>query len=559
VQLIRSVKISHFKSIREAQFDRLGNYSSLAGLNNAGKSNFLRALSAFFTGEVEKGSPLAIDRDYYRPEVSYKKKKIIRVSLAFALPDHFKFRSGLENVLALLTRQFTLTKEWTRDKPEPSIYLNETRMPLNPEDSSKVESFLNLVTFRYIPNRVVPTQIIIREHHALRDLLVRRLARYREQSNAVFDGIRNTADQLTGALSKELIPIAPDINKIRLLTASSLAELVFRFGYSFQEGNVEMTEDEQGSGFQSLLMFQTLRLIDQDYFQKFGWRQAAIWAIEEPEASLHTALEAHVAHYLAAISEKQDNRLQIIATTHSDLFIQYSDGTYIVEKTHSPLPTSPSSTRIEKCDKQETLKRAAKQGIARWVNPILLYPMEPIVLVEGKTDREFIYNANLAYRYSANYRLVCLEDLLEKPQKGGVETLKRFIQANAEAISMRSEKSLVIILLDWDAVDKVPDFQNILGTIPSYIVLAWNEQDANPKLHSSFKGIERFFSDRIIEDAIRINPNLVAVRPDGMKCVQSGDLGRLKNILHGIIRNGLQETDCVFANSMLNRLKQLTD
>ncbi len=37
-----------------------------------------------------------------------------------------------------------------------------------------------------------------------------------------------------------------------------------------------MDESEQVSGMQSLLMFETLHLIDRDYFQRFGWNQAAI-------------------------------------------------------------------------------------------------------------------------------------------------------------------------------------------------------------------------------------------------------------------------------------------
>ena len=53
--------------------------------------------------------------------------------------------------------------------------------------------------------------------------------------------------------------------------------------------DAEIDDASQGSGIQSLLMFETLSLIDRDYFQKFGWRQAAIWAVEEPESSLHSS------------------------------------------------------------------------------------------------------------------------------------------------------------------------------------------------------------------------------------------------------------------------------
>ena len=42
----------------------------------------------------------------------------------------------------------------------------------------------------------------------------------------------------------------------------------------------KIRDTEQGSGIQSLLMLETLYLIDRDYFQQFGWRQAAIWGVE---------------------------------------------------------------------------------------------------------------------------------------------------------------------------------------------------------------------------------------------------------------------------------------
>jgi|GEM_PF-6256624 len=72
-------------------------------------------------------------------------------------------------------------------------------------------------------------------------------------------------------------------------------------------------------------MIQTLALIDKDYYQQFGWKQASLWAIEEPESSMHTTLEAQVVSFLAQLSTESDGRLQIIGTTHSDLMLQSSD------------------------------------------------------------------------------------------------------------------------------------------------------------------------------------------------------------------------------------------
>lgn len=333
---IRDIEISRFRSIREAKLSDLQDFSVLAGLNNSGKSNFLRALNLFFTGRPEPEVPFNLARDYYRGELTAKKKKNIRISVHFTLPKNFRFRGGLKSVEDLLGRDFTITKEWAFRQADTIIYLNESSSPLLPGDVVKVTQFLSLISFRYVPNRVVPTEIIRREQQALRDVLVRRLAKFKKQSAEVFKGLEATAESLVLAVSNDVKQFAPDIQKVRLATASSLADLAFQFGYKLEEGGVEMDENEQGSGMQSLLMFETLHLIDRDYFQQFGWKQAAVWAVEEPESSLNTALEARTAHFLSRIAKESGSRLQIIGTTHSDLMIQYGGGGYYIEKSPSP-------------------------------------------------------------------------------------------------------------------------------------------------------------------------------------------------------------------------------
>lgn len=321
--IIRSVEIRRFRSIREASLSDLEDFSVLAGLNNSGKSNFLRALNLFFTGRPEPDTHFDLMRDYYRGELAAKKRKSITISIHFTLPPSFRYRHELELVKTFLGRDFTIKKEWAPRQLEPAIYLNSSSTALPPAEVEKVNQFLALVSFRYIPNRVVPTEIIRQEQQALRDVLVRRLARYKKQSAEVFKGLKTSAEALVKAVSDDIKKFVPDIQKVRLATAASLADLAFQFGYRLEEEGVEMDESEQGSGMQSVLMFETLHLIDRDYFQRFGWKQAAIWAVEEPESSLNTALEARTAHLLSRIAKEQGGRLQIIGTTHSDLMIQY--------------------------------------------------------------------------------------------------------------------------------------------------------------------------------------------------------------------------------------------
>ena len=253
--IMKDITIRGFRSIKSAELKDLSDFSVLAGLNNSGKSNFLRALNLFFTGKPEPDVPFELERNVYRGAKKSRKKKRIEIGVRFSLPTNFHFRQRLEDVEKLLGHKFKISKTWTLEQPEPDMYLNDNKKPLDADDTKKVEQFLSLVSFRYIPNRVIPTDIIKREQQALRDVLVRRLARFRKQTTTLFQGLQTTAESLAKTVSADVKNFIPDIDTVRLATASSLAELVFQFGYRLKEGNVETDETEQGSGLQSIPLF----------------------------------------------------------------------------------------------------------------------------------------------------------------------------------------------------------------------------------------------------------------------------------------------------------------
>lgn len=556
MHLFTRVTVSRFRSIRDDALVGAGEYSVLAGLNNSGKSNFLRALHLFFKGSPEPGVPFDIDRDYYRPEVRSKKKKAIQVRLDFSLPDRFHFRKGLESVRAMLGDEFSISKRWVRGAVDPEIYLNDDNTPLSRDDSLRVEQFLSLITFRYIPNRVVPTDVIEENEDALRDMLIRRLSKYKSQTSRVLDAIRETANTVTGDLAASLGEMVPDISEVRLDTADSLAELAFRFGYQLAEGDIETNESEQGSGIQSLLMFQTLHLIDRDFFQQFGWKQAAVWAVEEPESSLHTALEAETSRFLAAIAHDPRGRLQVVATTHSDLMIQQADASYLIKRSTPTARVPWRTTTAQSLPPRELLTHTARSGISRWVNPILFYYLEPLILVEGKTDQDFI-TKGLRLLTGQEFRVASLASLLDDEDQGGVTRLKHFIQANADAIRARASYAPVIAVLDWEEASKVPQFSSLFKKPDPFHVIAWPEAEGNPLLDSSFKGIERFFSDDLIARAETVDSSLVATKADGSRTVHPRDYDRFKSILASEVTSGITDQDLVHARPFLLELCQL--
>jgi len=539
----------------------------LAGANNAGKSNFLRALNAFFSGDIEPGVPLDIDKHYWRPQLRQKKRKAIIVSVEFSLPSQFKFRKGLEGVRDMLGDRFVLSKCWTRDYSAPIYALTSSTSieqvdfdrleALDLESERKVDSFLSLISFRYIPNRVIPTDLIRKEHLALRDVLVRRLAKHKKSQDALFRGIQETAKALISKVSEQVTSITPNVSGVRLDTASSLAELVFRFGYLIREGSEEMNEDEQGSGLQSLLMFQTLHMIDLDYFQQFGWKQASVWVVEEPESSLHTSLEARIARFLSLASREPQGRLQTIATTHSDLVIQYADRGYLVEKTARPESSGSFQTTVKRVETRQLVTDASKAGISRWVNPILYFPLSPVILVEGKYDRDFLASAQLRVEGLEQAKILCLEDLTGRPHDGGVERLLDFVRANRDAIGSRLASAPVVILLDWDSSNKKGEFLKAVPQKAPFHVLAWNADHANPRLNKTFGGIERFLSDRVVDEAAKIAPSsLGQIKGGGLTAVRD-EYQSFKAACNKIVRAGVMDDDLAYTQTIAEELRAI--
>jgi energy-coupling factor transporter ATP-binding protein EcfA2 len=546
MKLIAKITIENFRSIGNASLQELGDFTALAGLNNSGKSNVLRALNAFFTSQTDRETPLSLDTDYFRPNLKKKRGRRIRISIRFSLPPGFRFRKGLEAVQQLLSSgTFEITKEWDRSEPAPRYYLNQTEVDL--EQRPKIDQFLSLISFRYIPNRVLPLDVIRREHQSLRDVLVRRLSRRSIDDQEAFDALRTKSAELLRHLSRHVRGACSDISEVRLATPSSWREMVFAFGYKLLSNDIESDDVAQGSGVQSLLMFETLSLIDRDYFQRFGWRQASVWAVEEPESSLHSSLEARVASFLADISADEASRLQVIATTHSDIMIQYADRAIFVIKKQAATAFS------QQPDKRKTLEQTAKEGISRWVHPILANPLDPIVLVEGKSDQRFMQQALQLADPRVRIVVSYPEELQEGPTTGGVEELLKYIKANQSAL--RTRVAPAIIVIDWDSASKKPEFEKYLVKVPFCKVLVWSASTFNPELSETFRGLERHLSNRIINAA---DNGAIATKPDGIKIISGDELGSFKKRVLQALDAGIQVEDLEHSRPFIDEILKVT-
>ena len=302
-------------------------------------------------------------------------------------------------------------------------------------------------------------------------------------------------------------------------------------------------------------MFETLHLIDQDYYQKFGWRQASIWAIEEPESSLHSSLEVIFSKYLSEISNKQNNRLQIFATSHSEFIAQYSDNLIYTEKENN------ETKFIHYPDKKEGIYKLAKSGISKWIHPLLYYPLDPIIFVEGRYDYIFWKEALKYFKIKRSVEVIYLEEIDKDQGSGGADRIYNYIKNNVRAIKSRPNNAPIILVLDWDQRNKDQKYHKLFQDNDPFKILIWPEEYLNPKIDESFKGIERSYPDQIIEKAINKGANIqfISDRSGNNRkyhCKRE-DWKKTKKIINQIIeREGLDEEDLQYAKPFIIQVLQ---
>jgi energy-coupling factor transporter ATP-binding protein EcfA2 len=502
MKLIRSVEIERFRSLERVELGDLSDMVALVGPNNSGKSNVLRALSLFFNDEVEPATFLDFETDYYLLAPAGKQKRI-RLAVEFDLPPSFRFRADLKPAEGFLGRRFMLRKTWTLKSFEPVIEYSAGSgghfKRVEAENADKVRQFLDLISFRYIPNRAVPAEVIREESRAIQRELARRVATYAkaEIDKDLRESLQKTAARMVEPVVAEIREWCPGLEKVELATPEGLAAMLAPSIFRAVIGPTAKVKDTAlGAGVQALLMFQVLhKLVDSSEFRGFGWKQAAVWAIEEPESSLHRDQQLRLASLLRSYAEKEA-RFQVLYTTHCEVFIYSATSGFAVTQEESK--TVARSRRIS-----ELADEAAGGMVSGWTAPALKFPLDTLVLVEGQTDRRVLSHAAQLTGASGDSLRFCVPSQLD-PSLGsdGVDQIIAFLKLHRGELRQRLRSHPLLILVDWEVSDS--NLQTLLrkyGDCASLCVKRMEEAWADPRIGQSFRGIERFFSARILEAA----------------------------------------------------------
>lgn len=495
MKLIQRVKVSGLRSILEANLASTGHLTSLAGKNSSGKSNFLRALNMFFNNEVEAGKPPVFIRDH-RVQPKSKKKKRIEVQVTFSVPSRFKFRPDLRALEAGTNLTFEISRKWELDEQRKVVDALEFIVDENPVEGGPelARQFINLVHFRYIPNRAVPANVLREEADSIAKFITMRMKRGPGAEELLESFQRAAATSLRTA-SEAFEHSGAPISDLSVSAPESLAEMLQIFGFQAVSGHgTAVSDTEWGAGHQAYLLYEILKAVDTDYGQFFGWRQANIWGVEEPESGLHRDLEVQLATRFREWSHDEDLKLQILQTTHSPVFAMASDVGLWVE-------IDSGATTAEVMAVPKLVRAAEERGVSHWVQPILAYPWNPVVLVEGPRDVRALEHVAGILGFG-DLRFFALPDLDPAQRGGGRDQIVRWLRQNGGLIAHRPEMCPLIVLLDWETSDQdLESARAAYGGGGERLVLRMNSKYCDPGLSRDFHGIERFYPIGIVEEA----------------------------------------------------------
>lgn len=504
MRLIRRIRIENFRSIQDVTLDALDDVTAFTGVNGAGKSNILRALSLFFNSEIEPGAAFELQRDYHKPKS--KKAKIVRVGLEFNFPLDFHIHTSLRGLVAAgginvpTPQPLGIQKSWRFDAIARDV-LPEFRIgpdlgnlhTATADEARAADALLALIKFRYVPNHAHPSVILTSELENLRRELLSRLKKrktyqqYQQQyGQPLFQELASVAADLVAPITRRIAQGSDVVQSVNLDVPLEFSDLVWESALNV----VTPTGDTfgtllQGSGTQAHLMYLVLDLVDNSYGNTFGWRQAVIWAFEEPESFLHSGLQARVSDFLRTRVESP--RLQVLLSTHNPVLMAAGSHGYLVE-------INAGATRVTRLSSRDLIQHGFSGSVSPFVHPLVVGVPQPLLLLEGDLDVKYVRAAYASMDREPPWEIHCLNTLDASFTSGGVDSMKRYLQNNIMAINARPTGAPVYVLLDWEEGNSVAAFNQVLAGHPTSRALAFPEVLSNTDLGPTFRGIERFLS-----------------------------------------------------------------
>lgn len=302
---LKTIRVKNFRSIVDQSFE-VGDLTVVVGHNDAGKSNFLRAINLFFNSETDPGRLFDFAADFStRASVGKGKARQIEITLDLQPPEGFSNRD--------LVRWKRYWREGSSRWVSEELYWLGTRKPI--AGTAKIKPWLDRIKYKYVPaikGREYFTLLLRDLHDTLAETVD---AELRTASADFIAAIRGHTASISSTLTKSLGITS------QLQLPSNLRSLFEVLDFETTSGSVPTSRSLQlrGDGVKVRHIAAILKfLADQErkISSKGKIRPTTIWGYEEPENNLELSRAFGHAQELMDYSAQ----VQIILTTHSPAF-----------------------------------------------------------------------------------------------------------------------------------------------------------------------------------------------------------------------------------------------
>lgn len=546
------MKIEGFRSIEEVELDGIGPLTCLVGRNSSGKSNVLRALNLFFNAQTELDRTIDFSRDHYAGKRKRrKKKKSIAIEVKFRLPDNLNMPSAAAQAKKALGREFSIRRSWVLDvRRRPYDTFEVLRDGEIVKDGAEhAQQFLNLLTYRYLRNRTIPATLLREESQNIARSITKR-ARGNQSAEELLTALGDAGGRFLANAARALQESQAPLNAPTISTPGTLGELLTVTGFEAVGAHGAAVRDEDwGAGHQALFLAQLLYAVDTDYSSSFGWKQATIWGVEEPESGLHRDLESLVAGEFRKWTRAYRPKLQLLMTTHSPTFAMAADAGFWVEFIGDRTEATPMPI-------PELVRDADTKGVVGWIQPVLAYPHNPLVLVEGGADAAALTHV-ARLRGPTNLRFLSLPGLDPSQKAGGKDSILAYLKLHSALVPNRPTESPLLVLFDWDVPsEQLRQGRKAYGVGGDARVLRMDPSHCDTRLGEEVKGIERFYPIRLFTEGASADEFAIAPRPDGSFSISDVELKKAKPRLLQRLRLVSESSEFSALNAVIEDLER---
>ncbi|MBL4874304.1 MAG: AAA family ATPase [Rhodobacteraceae bacterium] len=399
MQLIKEIEIAYFRSFYKFKLRNLGDLNVIFGKNDSGKSNLIRALSLFFSGNPDHTQAYDFVTDFCDQRLresdnSDDIRKFLYVKITFNTPKTFQRSLG---------SSFYVKRQWTVSRGKE--YLEEVSSTIPDSKRHILTRLMNKIRFIHIP--------------AIKDLSIFEMLLtniYETLANApdfeaAVENFSTEVQNLTSTMFSTLPTEVSGKTKIGVPTQMRyLFETLDFETIAPGDDKPKSLTRQRGDGIKARHIPELLNYISEH--DEFDFH---IWGFEEPENSLDfVAAQAEAERFL---SLAKGSKVQVFMTTHSPSFYLLKDerlASYYVSKNNKGLSVALQGRELEQFDVQTAVNEGfylpavaealqnlaaieARANLAE-ANAVdlkdeLLAIATPVILTEGRTDAAILITA----------------------------------------------------------------------------------------------------------------------------------------------------------------------